>query len=334
MPCEPMKVAHIRPDGAMVGQKAAMQADVDWLASRTAQFVPVACPACGYNDSKYLYEKYSMQHRRCDDCGTQYVSPRPSADLLGQFYGQSSNYRYWAKYIFPQSREARREQMFRPRAELLARYVRERGLGNGMLIEVGAAHGLFCDEVRKLGVFSRIVAIEPTPDLAETCRELGFETIEGPFEHVKLDAVADAVANFEVLEHLFDPAAFMQWSRNLLRPGGILFLTCPNIAGFETLMLGRDSDSVDHEHLNLMTPQSLRLLAERCGFANVEVTTPGRLDVEIVRTALARSDSSDVPDVIKRLVTHPDEAIAQRLQAVLADAGLSSHMCLVAERPR
>ena len=111
--------------------------------------------------------------------------------------------------------------MFRPRAELLARYVKQRGLKDGTLIEVGAAHGVFCDEARKLGLFSRIVAIEPVPEFAETCRQLGFETIEAPFEQVKLDAVADAVANFEVLEHLFDPAAFMQWSRDLLRPGGV-----------------------------------------------------------------------------------------------------------------
>ena len=101
-------------------------------------------------------------------------------------------------------------------------------------------------------------------------------------------------------------------------------------------MLGRESDFVDHEHLNLMTPSSLRLLAERCGFVNVKVTTPGRFDVEMVQTALARDTAvgNNVHPVIRRLATHPDPEITQRLQAVLADAGLSSHMCLVAERSR
>jgi hypothetical protein len=98
-------------------------------------------------------------------------------------------------------------------------------------------------------------------------------------------------------------------------------------------MLGRDSDTVDHEHLNLFTPDSLRLLVKRCGFVNIAITTPGRLDVEMVRRNLAKSRAGMNP-VIERLLAHPDGAIASRLQELLADAGLSSHMCLVAERPR
>ena len=236
---EPMKVADIRPDDVMVGQRSAMQADIDWLAARRSNFVHAPCPACGTDAADLLYEKYAMSHRRCVRCRTQYVSPRPPAEILGAFYAQSENYSYWAKYIFPQSREARRAQLFRPRAEMLAQVVAARGRNAGVLVEVGAAHGLFCEEMRKLGLFSRLIAIEPTPDLAETCRQLGLETIETPFEQVKLDATADAVVSFEVIEHLFDPGAFLRWCRSLLCPGGILFLTCPNIEGFDTTLLGR-----------------------------------------------------------------------------------------------
>lgn len=325
----------IRPRDVMVGQAEAMQSDIDWLAARSGAFVIVACPACGADQATPLYEKYAMQHNVCRACSTQYVNPRPSADLLGEFYAQSDNYQYWAKHIFPRSREARREKIFRPRADILADIAARKDVSGGVFVEVGAAHGLFCDEVRKLDIFHRIVAIEPTPDLAQNCRDLGFETIEAPFESITLDIKADFVANFEVIEHLFDPAAFLTWCYSLLIPGGTLMLTCPNIAGFETLLLERESNTVDHEHLNLFTPQSLAALSKRCGFENVQITTPGRLDVELVQIALSEGviDKAALGPVISRLIDHRDPALMERLQNLVSDAGLSSHMLLLADRP-
>ncbi len=327
-----MKVADIRPEAALAGQQAALLADIDWLAARRAEFVAVDCPACGAADVEPLFEKYAMRHGHCRGCGTQFVSPRPTAAMLGAFYAQSANYRYWAKHIFPPSREARRRQIFAPRAAMVERIARARAAANETLVEVGAAHGVFCEEVRKLGLFSRIVAIEPTPDLAASCRELGFETIEAPFEQVSLAGLADMVASFEVIEHLFDPGAFLRWCRALLKPGGFLLLTCPNIAGFETTLLGRESSTVDHEHLNLFTLESLALLAERCGFVAIEAETPGELDVELVRHALdaggVRRESID-PLVLKLIERGTDGA----LQKALVSAKLSSNMRVLAQRP-
>ena len=153
-----MQGDEIRPREVMAGQAEAVQADVDWLAARRDAFVVVACPACGGDQATPLYEKLEMQHNLCRTCGTQYVNPRPPAELLGEFYAQSDNYKYWAKYIFPKSREARREKLFRPRAEILAEIAARKGVNGGVFVEVGAAHGVFCDEVRKLEIFRKIVA--------------------------------------------------------------------------------------------------------------------------------------------------------------------------------
>jgi 2-polyprenyl-3-methyl-5-hydroxy-6-metoxy-1,4-benzoquinol methylase len=327
-----MKVSEIRPDGLMAGQEAAMQKDLDWLAARKERFVEVSCPVCGSSVRRPLYEKYGMQHQLCDVCGTQYVSPRPTAEMLGAFYAGSENYRYWAKEIFPASREKRRAAIFQPRAAIVADLVRRHGLAGGVLVEVGAAHGLFCDEIRKLNLFARLVAIEPTPDMASECRALGFETIEAPWERVRLDQPAQVIAAFEVIEHLFDPGAFLRWCHaNLLADGHVLF-TCPNIVGFETLLLGKASGAVDHEHINLFTPQSLCRLIEASGFTVIESTTPGELDVELVRRAL---DAGDVDEamlgpVVSRLLRHADPDVWKGLQDLLKRAGLSSNMLVLA----
>ncbi len=331
-----MKVNDIRPDDVVLGQAAALQHDIDWLSARRHEFVTVACPSCASTRSRALYEKYAMTHQSCEECGTQYICPRPSAAMLKDFYVQSKNYEYWAKYIFPASREQRREAIFKPRAAIVAEALRESGISGGLLVEIGAAQGLFCDEIRKLGLFDRIVAVEPTPDLAAECRRLGFETIEAPWENLQLKERAHVIASFEVIEHLFDPGAFVRWCAETLTEGGHLLLTCPNIAGFETLALGQASDSIDHEHINLFTPDSLRRLIEGAGFDVVRSSTPGELDVEIVQRALesGRVDSASLGPVVARLVRNPDPAVTKALQDLLKTAHLSSHMMFLARRRR
>lgn len=329
-----MKVNEIRPDNLMVDQVEAMQRDLDWLAQREDQFVLVDCPVCGSSDRIFLYRKNGTDHQSCQECGTQYVSPRPTAEMLGAFYAQSSNYAYWAKHIFPASRESRRVSIFQPRARIVADLVSRHDLNGGMLVEVGAAHGVFCDEIRKLGLFDRIVAVEPTPDLAQECRDLGFETRESPWEQVQLDVPAQIIANFEVIEHLFDPGAFLRWCHANLVDGGHVMLTCPNIAGFDTVCLGQASGAVDHEHINLFTPESLCLLMSKCGFTVVESSTPGRLDVELVQRGLEAGDitDEDLGPVVSRLVRHPDPKVAADLQKLLVTAGMSSSLFVLARK--
>ncbi|WP_341702929.1 class I SAM-dependent methyltransferase [Ferrovibrio sp.] len=329
-----MKVNEIRPDIVMAGQQQAMHEDIAWLAARAKDFVEVACPACAADDAVPLYEKYGMQHRSCRSCGTQYVSPRPTAEMLGAFYAQSSNYRYWAKNVFPASRESRRQSIFRPRADIVAQALQRHGLRGGCLVEVGAAHGLFCEEMRKHDIFDQIVAVEPTPDLAEECRALGFETIEAPWEKVALKRAAQVIATFEVIEHLFDPGAFLRWCSENLVAGGHLLLTCPNIAGFETMLLGRESGAVDHEHLNLFNPAGLGRLIEASGLTLVECSTPGELDVELVQRAIqaGECDPAGLDRVWRALLESPAPGVAPDLQALLKKAGLSSNMMILARK--
>ena len=63
-----------------------------------------------------------------------------------------------------------------------------------------AAFGLFCEELRALGVFRQIIAVEPTAGLAETCRKKGIETLQAPIEQVTLAEPVDVVGTRRHLE--------------------------------------------------------------------------------------------------------------------------------------
>ena len=260
------------------------------------------------------------------------MSPRPDPGLLDEYYRSSSNYEYWNTVVFPASEDARRERIFRPRAERVAELARRHGAGTGTLVDVGAGYGTFCEEVRSLGAFERVVALEPEPHLAETCRGKGLEVIEAPVEAAELGAGVDVVTSFEVLEHLFSPRAFVEQCAGVLRPGGLLMLTCPNVHGFDVEMLGERSATVDAEHLNYLHPASLGALLERCGFAVVESQTPGRLDAELVRKhALAGEVELEQP-FLQRVLIDDWDRLGDAFQDFLAASGLSSNMWLVGRR--
>jgi SAM-dependent methyltransferase len=189
--------------------------------------------------------------------------------------------------------------------------------------------------VRRTGLFQRIVAVEPTPDLAETCRARGLEVVQSPVEEIEPGAVAaDVVASFEVLEHLFSPRQFLEGCHRLLSPGGILVLTCPNVKGFEIEVLQERSGAVDTEHLNYFHPASLTRLLADCGYEALAVETPGKLDVELVRQqALAGHLDLSARPFLSRVLVEEWDGLGGPFQRFLAENGLSSHMWAVGRKP-
>ncbi len=323
----------IRPAKLMADKTAALEADKQFLRDRRDAWVEVPCPACGSSESTPFGEKEGFAYRECPACGTIYTNPRPSNETLEEFYATSQNYAYWNEHIFPATEDARRDGLFRPRAARTLAYCERHGVARGTLLEVGSAFGTFCEAVRELDAFERIVALEMTSDLAETCRKRGFEVIEQPLERVEGEAFADVVAAFEVIEHVFDPEVFVRGCRRLLRPGGLMIFSCPNGRGFDNAVLGTRSGTFDHEHLNYFCPSSLAGLLERCDMEVVEVETPGKLDVDLVGKAAERGDLDlDAHPFLRELYAGEDDTARAAFQTFLAENRLSGHLWIAALR--
>lgn len=329
-----LREAEIRPDAMVRDAISAVEADIAWLLARRSEFVEVPCPACGEPKHEPAWRKYDLDYVACVTCETVYISPRPTSSVLEQFYRQSQNYEVWNRTIFPASEQARRVKVFRPRATRLREICDRLSVGRGALLEIGAAFGTFCEEVRALDRFDRILALEMTPDLAETCRKRGLEVIESAVERLDPGSVsADVIASFEVIEHLFAPIDFCRSIHRILKPGGILILTCPNLMGFDIQELRERSIAVDHEHLNYFHPASLRMLLERAGFELLEVQTPGKLDAELVRKqVLAHNHTLAERSFLRRILVDEWETHGEAFQDFLAARGLSSHMWGVARK--
>ncbi|MDX1929813.1 MAG: class I SAM-dependent methyltransferase [Pirellulaceae bacterium] len=328
-----MRESDIRPPELMLKKKGCIDSDRRYLLERRDEWVVTSCPACESMDSSAFGEKDGFQYVQCTACKTVYTCPRPSESLLHKFYSQSANYAFWNEHIFPATEDVRRTQIFRPRADKLLELCDRYAQRTDTLLEIGAAFGTFCCEVRERKKFNRIVAVEPTPTLAMTCRGRKLEVIERFVEQIEECDFADVVAAFEVVEHLFAPRAFIKRCKKLLRPGGLLVVTCPNVMGFDVATLGVRSGTFDHEHLNYFHPASLALAARIEGLAVLEVLTPGQLDVDIVRRKCLTGDY-DVTDqpFLRTVLLDQWEALGSVFQQFLADNQLSSHMWLVAQR--
>jgi len=328
----PLREHEIRPADTAAEQRRRYEADVARLLAKRAEFVDVACPACGAAARSLRFQKYSLRYEECAACGTVYVSPRPTPAVLKDYYEHSLNYAYWNEVIFPASEGVRRERIFRPRVDRVIDLCRRHAVAMGTLVEVGAGFGTFCEELRDRAAFSRVVAVEPTPELAATCRRRGLDVREARIEEAGLEGSVDVVASFEVIEHLFDPGEFVRTCAAALAPGGLLVLTCPNVRGFDIDVLGEASPAIDAEHLNYFHPRSLALLLGRHGFAVLETQTPGKLDLDIVRNRVLSGEFDLRDRFLRRVLLDDWERLGARFQAFLAESGLSSNMWVVARR--
>jgi SAM-dependent methyltransferase len=201
------------------------------------------------------------------------------------------------------------------------------------MIDVGAGFGIFLDEWRHRFPATEVLAIEPSTVLASECRSRGFEVIEDIVENViGYDGYADLIICFEVLEHVYEPLNFVRTLSRLVRPGGYVFISTLGVDGFDIQMLWERSNSIfPPHHINFLSVEGFQCLFARAGLEQIEVTTPGQLDVDIVVNALDRNPTLlNGQRFLLSLLKDKSHSIA--FQQFLAANNLSSHTWVIGKR--
>jgi 2-polyprenyl-3-methyl-5-hydroxy-6-metoxy-1,4-benzoquinol methylase len=104
----------------------------------------------------------------------------------------------------------------------------------------------------------------------------------------------DVVVAGDILEHLPEPGLALTLLRPLLKPGGLLFVSLPNVANITVrlgLLFGRfplsDRGILDRTHLRFFTRKTGRELLQRNGFL-VLMETPTAMPLELALPFLGR----------------------------------------------
>ena len=305
--------------------------DVGAFFGDQSAFIQIPCPACSSQDYSTQFNKSGFNYVLCSVCGTLFVNPRPPFDLLADFYIQSPSTKFWVNEFFKPVAEARRVKIFRPRAE----YVTQKfGSDPEWIVgDIGAGFGLFLEELSKIWPSSKLVAIEPSEEMSEICNAKGFEALPCAIEDVTgWNKKFDLLTSFELFEHVYDPQTFLRKIWELLRPGGRLLMTTLNGEGFDIQVLWDNSKSVSAPHdLNFFNPRSMKILLEKCGLTIEEISTPGRLDWDIIE-GMIKNDGIDAGRFWDLLAKDGTEACKKEFQEWVAKNNFSSHMRVLAKK--
>lgn len=126
-------------------------------------------------------------------------------------------------------------------------------------LDIGCGKGDFVQAALKEGWTARGI------DLAEGAiavgRKFGLPLTRQDFFSSEIHPGSqDLVTLFEVIEHVPNPADFLVRAEEVLRPGGLVYLTTPNFASLDRRLLGATWKAVHAEHLSYFTPRSLLAL--------------------------------------------------------------------------
>lgn len=302
---------------------------------RPERVATTPCVVCGSEQAEELFVKLSFPYLRCPRCSMVFISPRPLPNYLEAYYQTSKSFNYFVTKTMTDTRRARQEKIMRVRANrLIASLQRHTSASHLRVLEVGSGSGIFSQEVMNAipeGLSIDIVGVEPSPAAAQQAAALGFTVFECTLENLPVGQLEpfDAIISFEVIEHLFDPAAFIESSKQLLKPGGLLYFTTPNVEGFDNQMLGPAAPTFCPPHLNLFSPRSVEAFLRRHGCMLLDLTTPGELDVSVV---LNRKESWTSPALrpFLDLLAGADDATQKAFQKLLQQLTISSHMAVLA----
>jgi 2-polyprenyl-3-methyl-5-hydroxy-6-metoxy-1,4-benzoquinol methylase len=164
------------------------------------------------------------------------------------------------------------------------------GRGNRVL-DVGCSSGYLARPLAARG--NTIVGIELDPDAARAAEEFCEQVLVGDVETMELPLEPgsfDVVLGGDVIEHLRNPAAALERLRPLLRPGGRVVVSTPNVANWAirlSLLGGRfrytDRGILDRSHTHLFTRATLAETLERAGYhvqrIDFSVPVPGDSDL-------------------------------------------------------
>jgi SAM-dependent methyltransferase len=252
------------------------------LLEKNGQFVNVNCPACNSKKRKKFFEKDRLKYHTCVVCNTVYISPRPSSKILKEFYYQSKGYEAWTKYTFKVSEKSREKNLVIPRITLLKKYLKKYNVKSNLAIEIGPGYGTYTSYLKKKKFFKKVGVIEANKDLIENCKKRKLNFLANDFEKINIKEKVNLLSGFEVIEHLFSPIKFLKKAHKILSSNSLIFISCPNVHGFDNILLGKNSGTFDHEHLNYFNPKSIKLLFEKNKFKILHLSTPGKLDVDLV----------------------------------------------------
>jgi 2-polyprenyl-3-methyl-5-hydroxy-6-metoxy-1,4-benzoquinol methylase len=219
----------------------------------------------------------------------------------------------------------------------------DRGLGRARapgrrLLDVGCGNGQFLVWARELGWECHGVELDAAA--ASVAREQGISVLGSSLEELERGAAGsfDAITLSHVIEYVHDPIDMLRRCRDLLRPGGYVWLETPNTESLGYSRYGASWRGLETpRHLVLFNFASLCWSLERAGFERVQRLPPPDVTASLFTESaamrlgrIAGKDTSPLPGDVRaatRAAIREARALAQR------DPAKAEFLSVTARRP-
>lgn len=245
----------------------------------------VRCPRCGHGEAGVRYGFDGAEIVACRGCRLLFLHPMPAPEETRAVYGDT--YFENAEFLkgdatslfgyvdYVAERSTKHAQYAHIAAEI--RSFLPPGGATPRLLEIGCGFGYFLDEAFEEGF--TVEGVEFNPHAARRLRrKFAFPIHSGAFEDMEFPAASfDAIAMFDVIEHLRDPFTCLDRVYDSLAPGGLLVVSTPDAESIVSRVIGKRLEDFrrTREHLFFFGRETLAgLLAER-GFELLELRSFG-----------------------------------------------------------
>jgi len=231
------------------------------------------CALCAGNVFKLDITCEGFYFVKCKNCSLVQRNPQPvKKDIISRYSGIYGN-----DYL---SYEIENEAAFLKLQELALKdagfHALEKKLfsrvsgkddadNNPRVLDVGCATGAVLETLRGRGWRVTGVEISPSAEYAAAARKLDVRNLpleENEFAQQSFDAILAS----HLIEHLNDPREFLTEAHRILKDGGYIFITTPNISGFQSRLFASRWRSAIFDHLYLFSVRTLSRLLEDTGF--------------------------------------------------------------------
>jgi SAM-dependent methyltransferase len=301
--------------------------DLDALISR-GPFMSNKCPACKSPHALPKFDKDGFHYLECDVCQTLFISPVPTDDAKEWYLENSQYLRYWRESMPIEVRESRNKVLYSRRAHSISEVAGKYNTSFRRILEIGGGLGemsVFLDEELQ---YEEYLIVEPQPIITPYPK---VKIINSTIENLVLNEQVDLVLAYELIEHITDPDILLTKIVSNLVVGGFFILSTPGSAGFDIQVLGEKARAVGYDHVSLYNVKSLKFLLERHGFEIVEISTPGALDVQMVKQAYDNNDFQ-TDNIALNFLLENGKTYQESLQEYLRKNLLSSHMICIAKK--
>lgn len=240
------------------------------------------CPVCGstnihfaLNAKDHTVTGESFAIFECRSCTLRFTQDVPGHAAIGSYYKAEAyiSHTNTSRGLINRLYQAVRKRTLKQKRKLITKWT---GKEKGRILDVGAGTGAFVVTMRTAGW--EVTGLEPDSVARKTAMEHFNISLDDVSGFYSLPGTYDAITMWHVLEHVHDLNGYLQKLKQLLAPGGKLFVAVPNYTSEDANAYGEFWAAWDvPRHLYHFSPLAMKTLVEKHGL-RIESELPMKFD--------------------------------------------------------